>query len=117
MNDKIVADTIAERGKVYGDPKDSHTNIGLAWTGLIQQHYGIKFDHPIPAFVVALMLVQFKASRSAKVYHADNFIDAHAYVKFADDFQSADIVKDCIAKAKVQTEELLRNDPRMNHQS
>ncbi len=83
----VVDKTIEERGKVYGEPKHSHTNIGLAWTGLIQQHYGITLDHPIPAFLVALMLVDFKMSRAARVYQADNFIDGHAYVKFADDFQ------------------------------
>mgnify|MGYP006354895545 CR=1 FL=1 len=76
-----------ERGRVYGDPKESHANIGLAWTGLIQQHYGIKLDHPIPPEVVALMMVQFKAQRSAKVFHADNYDDMTVYGDFARRFQ------------------------------
>lgn len=42
----------AKRGEVYGDPALSHTNIGLAWTGLIQQHYGITLAHPIPNYLV-----------------------------------------------------------------
>ncbi len=80
-----VQATIAARGKVYGDPKDSHTNIGLAWTGLLQQHYGLTLDHPLPARLVELMMVQFKCQRAALVYHADNYVDAHAYLQFAEE--------------------------------
>jgi hypothetical protein len=82
-----VTETIAERGKVYGDPHNSHENIGLSWTALIQQHYGLKLDHPLPAHLVAQMMVTFKMQRAARVYHADNYIDAHAYAKFAEDSQ------------------------------
>lgn len=78
---------IEERGKVYGDPKQSHINIGLSWTAMIQQHYGINLDHPIPPEVVALMMVVFKAQRSARVYKEDNFVDMHAYAKFSEQFQ------------------------------
>jgi hypothetical protein len=77
----------AERGKVYSDPKLSHTNIGLSWTGLIQQHYGITLDHPLPPELVALMMVTFKCQRSARVYHADNYDDLHVYGNFAERFQ------------------------------
>lgn len=83
----IVTATIAERGKIYGDPRESHANIGLSWTGLIQQHYGIKLDHPLPPSLVAQMMVAFKMQRAARVYHADNYVDAHAYTQFAEEFQ------------------------------
>lgn len=86
----VVAQTIEERGKIYGDPAQSHTNIGLTWTALIQQHYGIVLDHPIPNYVVAQMMVQFKVQRSARVFHGDNFVDAEAYLRFAREFQSCD---------------------------
>lgn len=79
-----VTETITERGKVYGDPCLSHVNIGLAWTGMIQQHYGLRLDHPLPPWLVELMMVQFKCQRAARVYHADNFVDAHAYLQFAE---------------------------------
>lgn len=78
-----------ERGRVYGDPLTSHENIGLAWTGLIQQHYGIKLDHPLPAWLVVLMMVQLKAQRSARVFKDDNFKDAHVYLDFAERFQTS----------------------------
>jgi len=82
-----VSRTIAERGKIYGDPKESHTNIGLSWTGLIQQHYGITLDHPIPPELVAMMMVTFKVQRSTRVYHKDNFVDGSAYLRFVEEFQ------------------------------
>lgn len=77
----------AERGQVYGDPRFSHTNIGLSWTGLLQQHYGIEFPHPLPAGLVAMMMSTFKVQRSARVYKQDNYDDAHVYLSFAADFQ------------------------------
>lgn len=78
-----VDSTIQERGKVYGELHHSHHNIGLAWTALIQQHYGIKLDHPLPDFIVELMMVAFKVQRSSRVYHADNYVDLEAYARFA----------------------------------
>jgi hypothetical protein len=83
----IVSQTIAERGKIYGDPHDSHENIGLSWTGLIQQHYGIKLAHPLPSSLVAQMMVAFKMQRATRVYHADNYVDAQAYARFAEEAQ------------------------------
>ena len=86
-NEKLVDETVAERGKVYGPPGPSHTNIGLAWTGLLQQHYGITLDHPLPAWLVAGMMVVFKVQRAARVYQGDNFLDARAYLNFMEDGQ------------------------------
>ena len=77
---------IAERGKTYGDPLTSHTNIGLSWTGLLQQHYGITLPHAIPAHIVALMMVTFKAQRSCRVYKEDNYVDLRVYAGFAEKF-------------------------------
>ena len=82
-----VAAVVEERGKVYGDPYQSHKNIGLSWTAMIQQHYGIDLDHPIPPALVAQMMVVFKMQRSAVVFKADNYLDAAAYAGFAEDFQ------------------------------
>lgn len=83
----IVSQTIEERGKVYGDVALSHENIGLAWTGLIQQHFGIILPKHIPGFLVAQMMVAMKNHRAARVYHEDNYIDLAAYAKFAQDMQ------------------------------
>lgn len=78
-----LSQILAERGAIYGDPLDSHANIGLSWTGLIQQHYGITLDHPLPTSLVAQMMVVFKMQRAARVYHADNYDDAVNYLSFA----------------------------------
>ena len=80
----IISTTIAERGKVYGDPSLSHENIGLSWTGIIQQHYGMKLPHVMPDYLVELLMVAFKTHRAARVYHADNYVDLAAYAKFAE---------------------------------
>lgn len=81
---------IAERGKVYGDPELSHENIGLNWTGMLQQHYQLRFDHPLPAWLVELMMAGFKIHRSARVFHEDNYVDLEAYgLKFAREHQRA----------------------------
>ena len=85
---KLVDETISERAKIYGAPIDSHTNIGLAWTGMIQQHYdGLRLPHPITPALAAQMMAVFKLIRSGRTYHADNYIDLAAYAKFAEEFQ------------------------------
>lgn len=82
-----VEAVVAERGLVYGDPYISHRSIGLAFSGLIEHHYGIKLTHPIPASLVARMMLALKNQRASLVYHADNFTDAKAYLGFAEEFQ------------------------------
>lgn len=88
MKKNIVNETIKERGKVYGEPHLSHENIGLEWTGLLQQYYGIRLPNAIPAHVVELMMAAFKIHRAVRVYHADNYIDLKAYAGFAEHGQS-----------------------------
>jgi len=83
----IVSETVKERSKIYGEPHLSHENIGLAWTGMLQQHYGIRLDHPLPPFLVELMMVSFKTHRSCRVFHADNYVDLRAYAGFAEHSQ------------------------------
>lgn len=82
-----LAQIEAERGTIYGDPELSHENIGLCWTALLQQHYGIRLDHPVPAFLVALMMAQMKAQRSARQFKDDNYDDLQIYADFAKRFQ------------------------------
>lgn len=82
-----VDEVIAERGKVYGDAHLGHANIGLAWTALVQQHYGLKLPATIPASLVAQMMVVLKIHRAARVFKDDNYLDARAYTNFAEQFQ------------------------------
>lgn len=85
--DTKVSEIIAERSEVYGDPDLGFTNIGLHFTALIQQHYGMVLPHPIPNWMSALMLATFKGHRCARVFSEDNFIDWDAYRKFVYDQQ------------------------------
>lgn len=82
-----VAKTVAVRGKVYGPPKPCLENIGLAWTAIIQQRYQIKLSCPIEPHIAALMMTMFKCVRSGLAYKPDNYVDGHAYLGFAQDFQ------------------------------
>ena len=93
MDQTIVSSTIEERGKIYGDPAMSHTNIGLSWTGLLQQHYGQELSHPIPGWLVELMMCAFKIHRSSRVYHEDNYTDLAAYARFAREDQAREAGK------------------------
>jgi len=86
MSEKLEA-IKAERGKVYGDPQLSHENVGLGWTGQVQQHYGIRLDHPLPGWLVCQMMVTFKMQRAARVYHEDNYDDGGNYMDFAHEGQ------------------------------
>jgi len=86
-SNNIVEDTIKERGQVYGDPYESHVNIGIAWTGLLRQAGILKPGIRIKASTVAQMMVVFKMQRSAIVFKDDNYIDGHAYMNFAEQFQ------------------------------
>lgn len=90
------AAVIKERGIVYGDPRTSHRNIGLAWTGLLQQHYGIQLDHPLPSWLVAQMMVVLKVNRAARVFKADNYLDLKVYAGFAEEWQGNGETKDLI---------------------
>jgi hypothetical protein len=85
--DDKVKKIITERTEVYGDPELGFTNIGLHFTALISQHYGITLDHPIPNWLAALMLATFKGHRCARVFSEDNFIDWDAYRQFVYDQQ------------------------------
>lgn len=81
--DKKQEAIAAERGKVYGDPKRSHANIGLEWTGILQQYFDIELPHAIPPHVVAEMMVALKVNRSLRVHHEDNYDDRAVYTSFA----------------------------------
>jgi hypothetical protein len=72
-----------QRYEVYGDPVASHANIGRAWAATLSQYFGIQLKD-IPADVVAIMFVQFKALRSTKAYHQDNYDDLRTYATIAE---------------------------------
>lgn len=77
-----------ERRKVYGDPRDNHRGISMAWAGLLQPHWqAIRDMVPIPEHTVALLMASLKMNRMRMVYHKDNFDDLRVYVGFAQAWQ------------------------------
>jgi hypothetical protein len=82
---------IAERQKVYGEPKQNHQFIAQAWTGLLHPHAeAIARGEPVPAHTVALMMAALKVDRMRLTFHQDNFDDAEVYLKFAQQWQKED---------------------------
>lgn len=70
----------------YGDATFGHTNLGLEWTGILQNHYQIRFDHPIPPHIVLLMMAASKINRAAVPFRGqgeDDYIDGISYIDLA----------------------------------
>jgi len=82
---ELEAAVRADRERQYGDATTGHTNLGLAWTGLLQNHYGIVLDHPLPAHLVLLMMSASKANRAARglMHIEDNYVDGAIYFNLA----------------------------------
>lgn len=76
-----------ERSKTYGGCKPNHDNLGLVFTGILQQHYQIEMPHPLPGHVVALMMAALKATRASNPFgfNADNYLDGKAYFAIAEE--------------------------------
>lgn len=74
------------RNEMYGDGVDGHTNLGLMWTGLLQNYYGMQLPRPIPSHLVLLMMAQNKANRAAlpvQVPRVDDYADLRNYTRIA----------------------------------
>ena len=80
---------VAERAPKYGPVKTSHQTVGLIWSALIENHYKCKLQHPIPGYMVALMMAALKINRASVKdgFQEDNYLDAMNYLQFAMDMQ------------------------------
>lgn len=77
------------RSRQYGDSTAGHRNLGLAWTGLLQNYYGIELPRPIPARIVLLMMAASKANRAAvpRAGQEDDYQDGRIYLELAEEAQ------------------------------
>lgn len=78
-----------QRAALYGDPQESHKAIARAWSAFLLARHGV--DVQLTDQDVALMMVMFKVCRTARsakagISHADNYVDGHAYLQFAERF-------------------------------
>lgn len=74
------------RNKKYGPFTPMHRNLGLIWTGIIQNHFNIELPTPLPAYLVLLMLAASKINRAALkkiVDEDDSFVDGRIYMELA----------------------------------
>jgi hypothetical protein len=80
----------AERQKVYGDPRENHRGIAMAWAGLLQPHApAIARGDPIPDWTVALMMAALKLNRMRLTFKQDNYDDIRNYLEFAEQWQQS----------------------------
>lgn len=78
-----------DRSGRYGNATVFSANLGLQWTGMLQQHYGITLDHPLPAELVLEMMAVLKLNRAASDPDKDNLDDAAVYVQLAEEARDA----------------------------
>ena len=77
-----------ERQGTYGSVVMSHQQIGRMWAAKLTNYLGVQVDD-LPGYIVALMMVDMKTQRASRVYHNDNYVDAHNYLEFANTMQEA----------------------------
>ena len=92
--EKLVAGRAAEGGcaivdrrrAMYGDATHGHASLGKIWTGLVEQHYGITLAEPMPAHLVAAMMVGLKLARCCvDPTNRDTRLDIHGYATLLTD--------------------------------
>lgn len=91
-NERADLDALQKsRARVYGEPKQNHTDIGKKWAGTLRPwaaHLAAGGD--IPPHVVAQCMAEVKLSRMKRVFHADNYDDVSVYLRFAREWQESD---------------------------
>lgn len=84
MSKKLEAKIREERGATYGDATLGHHNLGLCWTGILQNHFKTELPWPIPADVVLLMMAALKLNRAAIDRGGeDHYADGRIYIELA----------------------------------
>jgi hypothetical protein len=80
-----TATVVRNRTKARGDFRKNLKITGLIWAGLLEAHYGLQLERPIPPHIVGLMLTAMKLQRASTPFRhdPDNYVDAEAYLEFA----------------------------------
>ena len=75
----------SNRAQKYGPATFAHRNLGLIWTGILQNHFGCSLPHPIPPDVVLLMLGGNKINRAVleSSGRPDDYLDLRIYAQLA----------------------------------
>lgn len=75
-----------QRQPDYGEPRECHYAIALAWNALMAQHINATNATVLDARMVALMLAAMKLVREAYHHKQDNLDDAKVYLEFVEEF-------------------------------
>src|SRR5205085_1825469 len=60
-----TAKVLSQRRQIYGSPNFGHSNVGLIWTALLQNHYNFMLPHPVSGQLVCTMMAGTKINRLA----------------------------------------------------
>ena len=76
------------RSEVYGEAFDNHQGIAQVWACILKPHWrDIRLGKPIPAWVVALLMMGVKYNRMRLTFHEDNFTDELVYMSMVKKWQ------------------------------
>lgn len=80
---KKEQEIFAQRQKRYGAFIRAHENLGLLWTGLIQNYFRIQLPSTIPSHIVLLMMVASKLNRitAEGSVNDENYDDGKIYLE------------------------------------
>lgn len=85
--DKKEQEIQKEREKRYGGKTTfNHENLGIIWTGILQNYFRIKLPAIIPAHIVLLMFSASKINRAVSevgIPDNDNYDDGKIYLELA----------------------------------
>lgn len=77
---------LKDRETQYGDSNEGLYNLGMKWTALLQNYFGVRLPHLIPADIVCLMLADLKSIRASKQKkcNPDHYADGRNYFTLAE---------------------------------
>ena len=81
-----VAATVESRSMKYGEPIQFYASLARMWHAILTQATGVKM--PLDTSTVCLMMAALKILRASHRWHDDNYVDAAAFLSFAQQAQS-----------------------------
>lgn len=107
-----------QRNALYGDPQRSMENLGLLWTGILQDHFQIRLPHMIPSYITSAMMAAFKLGRSVRPFQkntTEDYTDLRNYLDFSQEdnphlLVTSDVEKCVLCEASMKDDTAEMND-------
>jgi Domain of unknown function (DUF6378) len=87
LSDQVRA-IVNERSMNYGEPIQFYSNLAEAWNAILSQAWGVNMRPGLDCSTVCLMLASLKTLRAATGWKDDNYVDAVAFLSFAQEAQA-----------------------------